>query len=125
MQLLRSAKKDMNMRMKNWIYLGLITMNIMLTSAVWADSAEYKIIIKDHQFLPAAFTIPANQKVKLVIENQDPTPEEFESYELNREKVISGNGKGIVFIGPLKPGQYKYFGDFHQDTAQGTIVVKE
>lgn len=113
------------MNIKNWIYTGLITINIMLVSAVWADSSEYKIIIKDHQFLPAALTIPANQKVKLVIENQDPTPEEFESYELNREKVISGNGKGIVFIGPLKPGQYKYFGEFHKDTALGLIVVKE
>ena len=24
-----------------------------------------------------------------------------------------------MFLGPLDPGEYKFFGDFHQDTAQG------
>jgi hypothetical protein len=29
-----------------------------------------------------------------------------------------------VFIGPLEAGRYPFFGDFHQETAQGVLVVK-
>ena len=85
----------------------------------------YTITIKNHQFVPEELAIPAHKKVKLVIENQDATPEEFESYDLNREKVVKGNGKVILYLGPLKPGKYRYFGDFHPKTAQGIIVVKK
>ena len=91
---------------------------------VFADTPVYEIRIKDHLFLPSKFDIPADQKVKLIIINEDATPEEFESYELNREKVIMGNRKGIIFIGPLKPGTYPFFGEFNPLTAQGSIEVK-
>ena len=26
--------------------------------------------------------------------------------------------------GPLEPGEYRFFGDFHQDTAKGVLVAK-
>ena len=84
----------------------------------------YTIVIKEHKFDPAQLTIPAGQKIKVVIDNQDPTPEEFESYELNREKVVTGNKQIIIYLGPLKMGSYKYFGDFHIKTAQGVIVAQ-
>jgi len=73
---------------------------------------------------PAELEVPAGQKIKLLVDNQDPTPEEFESHSLNREKVIPGNSKAAIFIGPLKPGGYEFFGEFHQATAQGRIVAK-
>ena len=82
------------------------------------------IIIKNHQFIPSQLIIPAGQKIKVTVDNQDPTAEEFESFDLNREKVVSGNKKIIVFIGPLQQGTYKYFGDFHQKTAHGVIVAQ-
>ena len=85
---------------------------------------EYKIVIKDHQFSPEPLVIPADQKIKLIVENQDPTVEEFESYDLNREKVVAGRGKIILFVGPLKSGTYKYFGEFHRDTARGEIIAE-
>jgi len=67
---------------------------------------------------------PANTKVKLVVINQDPTSEEFESYELNREKVIMGNSKAVIFIGPVPPGEYPFFGEFHPNSAIGKIVAR-
>jgi len=82
------------------------------------------IVIKEHKFEPARLTIPAGKKVKVVIDNQDPTVEEFESYELNREKVVGGGKQIIIYLGPLKPGSYKYFGDFHKETAQGIITAQ-
>lgn len=93
-------------------------------SVVFAETPVYEIRIKDHLFMPSKLEIPANKKVKLEIINEDSTPEEFESYGLNREKVIMGNRKGIVFIGPLKAGVYPFFGEFNPLTAQGSIEVK-
>ncbi len=84
----------------------------------------FTIVIKEHRFEPADLEVPAGAKFKLVVDNQDPTAEEFESYELNREKIISGNSKGTVFIGPLTPGVYPYFGEFNMATALGRIIAK-
>jgi hypothetical protein len=89
-----------------------------------AQQPQYRLIIKDHQFIPAELEIPAYQKVKIIIENQDATAEEFESYDLRREKIVSGHGKIVIYVGPLKAGKYKFFGEFHPDTAFGFIVVK-
>ncbi len=84
----------------------------------------YEIFIKDHKFTPETFTVPAGEKIKLIIHNQDPTPEEFESHDLNREKIILGNKKATIFVGPLKAGKYHYFGEFNMDTANGYIIAK-
>lgn len=98
---------------------------ILSAGFVQADEVKnFDITIKDHKFSPESLEIPAGEKVKLTIINNDPTPEEFESHELNREKIIKGNSKGIVFVGPLEPGKYPYFGEFNMDTAKGEIVAK-
>lgn len=89
--------------------------------SAYAATPEFEIEIRDHLFFPAELTVPAHTKVKLRIFNRDPTPEEFESYELNREKVIVGNSQTVIFIGPLLPGDYPYFGEFNPKTAQGII----
>ena len=92
--------------------------------AVLANSVTYLLTIKDHQFNPAELKIPAGQKIKLTVHNLDSTPEEFESYELNREKIIPGGQSTSIYIGPLEAGRYPFFGEFHQDTAQGVIVTE-
>ena len=89
-----------------------------------AGEEAYIIVIKEHKFEPARLVIPAGKKVKVVINNQDSTPEEFESYELNREKVIAGGKQAIIYLGPLRPGVYKYFGEFNLKTAQGVIEAQ-
>ncbi len=110
----------MNSKKTRWLTL----LYLLLTRSVYAATPEYTIEIKNHLFYPDEFTIPAKTKVKLIIYNRDNTPEEFESYELNREKVILGNRKGIIFIGPLEPGEYPYFGEFHPETAVGKIIAR-
>jgi Cupredoxin-like domain len=97
---------------------------LLLPITVLAADADYTIVIKDHQFQPAELIVPEGKKVKLIVENQDATPEEFESHELNREKIIAAKSKATIYIGPLKPGRYPFFGEFNQATAQGAIVVK-
>jgi len=89
-----------------------------------AAETEVLLVIHDHKFEPVEVKIPAGQKVRLMIHNQDPTPEEFESHELNREKLIAPGAKTGIYIGPLKPGRYPFFGDFNDKTAQGAVVVE-
>ncbi len=89
-----------------------------------AEPLEVKLAIKDHKFAPAELRVPAATKVMLVIENQDPTAEEFESHDLHREKVIAGNRTAKIPVGPLKPGSYKFFGEFNQATAQGVLIAE-
>jgi plastocyanin len=88
------------------------------------QEAEAGLVIRDHKFQPAEVSVPAGKKVKLVVENQDDTAEEFESYELNREKVVPPKGRITLYVGPLKPGRYPFFGDFHKDTAQGVLIAQ-
>ncbi len=94
------------------------------TVVVHAERPVIEIEIRDHLFWPSEVRMPANTKVKLLVYNRDPTSEEFESYELNREKVIMGNRKAVIFIGPLLPGVYPFFGEFNPDTAQGKVIVE-
>ena len=68
--------------------------------------------------------IPAHTKVRLLIHNLDSTLEEFESWDLNRKKIIFGNHSATVFIGPLAPGTYRFFGEFNPKTALGRLVVQ-
>jgi hypothetical protein len=96
----------------------------LLVGSVCAAAPVVEIEIRDHLFFPAEVLIPADTKVKLLVRNLDPTPEEFESYELNREKVISGNSQAVIFIGPLAPGDYPFFGEFNPKTAQGVVRVE-
>lgn len=89
-----------------------------------AADLEVSLTIKDHQFIPAELKVPAGKKVKLVVNNMDSTPEEFESHQLNREKVIAGNAKATIYVGPLSPGKYTFWGEFHDKTARGVIVAE-
>ena len=97
---------------------------LCLPLALSAAEGDYLLVIQDHRFQPAELVVPAGKKIKLSIENRDATPEEFESYALNREKVVAGKATITIFIGPLDPGRYPFFGDFNERTAQGAILVR-
>jgi plastocyanin len=91
---------------------------------VFAADNEFVLTIKEHRFTPSELRVPAGKKVKLIVDNQDATPEEFESHELNREKIIAPKSKASIYIGPLKPGKYPFFGEFNQATARGVVIAE-
>ena len=93
------------------------------TPALAADD-EFHLVIQDHKFVPAEIAVPAGKKIKLIVENRDATPEEFESKSLHREKVIAGKSSATILIGPLKPGSYPFVGEYNEKTAKGVIVAK-
>ncbi|HYE36331.1 cupredoxin domain-containing protein [Methylocaldum sp.] len=96
---------------------------LMVCGSVSA-AETYTLTIKEHRFEPVELEVPAGQKIKLIVKNEDPTPEEFESRSLKREKIIPGKSQATVSVGPLDPGTYEFFGEFHEESAKGRIVAK-
>jgi len=88
-----------------------------------ADDPVVTITLKDHQFVPSEVPVPAGVKVKLLVKNQQQVTAEFESNSLHREKIVNGGGEITVFVGPLEPGSYEFFDDFHNDT-RGHLIAK-
>ena len=114
--------------MRNYLTMQLHSVpflcGMLCSSMLSAATPVFEIEIQNHLFIPSEIAVPANTKVKLVVFNRDATPEEFESYELNREKVIMGNRKATIFIGPLRAGEYPFFGEFYPATAQGMVIAE-
>jgi plastocyanin len=108
---------------RSMLLLVLLGTSMAAGSAHAADF-EATLAIRDHKFDPPELNVPAGTKIKLTVQNLDATPEEFESTDLNREKVVVGKGTITVLLGPLDAGKYHFFGDFHQETAQGDLIAK-
>ncbi|HET6632336.1 MAG TPA: cupredoxin domain-containing protein [Rhodanobacteraceae bacterium] len=96
----------------------------MPLAAAAAEVPEYVLTIQQHRYQPTELKVPADTKIKLKVVNKDSTPEEFESNDFNREKIVMPNSSITIYVGPLDAGTYTFFGDFHQDTAQGTLVAE-
>jgi plastocyanin len=96
----------------------------LIPCLAFAAGLDYTLTIRDHRFEPAELRIPAGKKIKLTVDNQDASAEEFESHDLNREKVVPAKSKAVLHIGPLKPGRYSFVGEFHEKTAKGAIVAE-
>lgn len=106
-------------------FLASLALAVLVsTPLVQAAEPEALLVIKNHRFEPEELKVPAGKRVKLVVHNQDPTPEEFESHGLNREKVVPAGAKATIFIGPLKPGRYTFVGEYNEATAKGVIVAE-
>jgi plastocyanin len=97
---------------------------LLLFSTTFAMASDYTMVIRDHRFEPAELVVPVGEKIRLQITNHDATPEEFESHALNREKVVAGNSRITLYVGPLEAGRYPFFGEFNEATAQGVIVAQ-
>jgi hypothetical protein len=104
--------------------MKVVMVLLSLAGPALAGDTEFTIQLREHRFTPSEVKVPAGVKVKLVIDNQDPTPEEFDSFALNREKIVFPNSKGIVFIGPLKPGRYEFIGEFNRKSASGVVIAE-
>jgi high-affinity iron transporter len=102
----------------------LAGMVVNAPSAHAEDTAIPVLTFQQHRFVPDRIVVPAHVKFRLLVKNSDDTADEFESTELNREKLVPPNETITVFLGPLDPGEYRFFGDFHQDTAQGVLVAQ-
>ena len=89
-----------------------------------AGLKAYHLTIKDGRFIPETVEVKAGERFKIVVHNEGPGPEEFESKELRKETVLAEGVTRSVVFAPLKPGTYSFFGEFHPETAKGQIVAK-
>ena len=106
-------------------FLTFCVFAALCASAALADELPtFNLVIKNARFAPETIEVPAHAKFKLVIRNDGPGPEEFESNFPRKEKVLAEGATSFLVYQPLKPGRYRFFSDFHPDTAQGWIVAK-
>ena len=110
------------MKVRGICGLFVLASVVIGSSARAADDLERTLVINNHQFAPAEIEVPAGLRVKLLIDNQDATAEEFDSPDL-RSKVIPATPRLLFGLG-LAPGEYKFVGEFHEKTAQGRVIVK-
>jgi Cupredoxin-like domain len=98
---------------------------VLLPLPARADDAPTVTIMVEHRhFVPADVPVPAGRRVELVIDNRDPTPLEFESTELRREKLVVAHGKASLWVGPLPAGSYGFFDDFGQVQPPGRLIAR-
>lgn len=106
------------------LFASLATLLLIAAAApALADTPPVTITIKGRQFVPNEVQIPAGVRVKLIVRNEDTAPDEFESSELHREQVVLPGQQISIFVGPLDPGRYEFFDDFHPQT-RGHLIVK-
>ena len=109
--------------MKSTIIYTIVFIPSLLFS-MFSHADEYVITLKNKKFSPNDLSIPAGHKVKVTVKNQDKFPAEFESSDLNREKLLPARRAVTLYIGPLDIGYYKYCDDFHCDRTKGLITSK-
>ena len=103
----------------------VLALSAIVCSASAAVAAEPpRLVLKDHQFSPATITVPANTRVQIRVDNEDKTPDEFDSGDLRVEKLMAPNSSVVINIGPLKPGRYAFEGEFHAKTAKGVVIAE-
>jgi len=89
-----------------------------------ADPAILEIRFENHRFTPQSLTVPAGAPLEIKVTNASGERIEFESFKLNREKVVEPGASVIVRLPALRAGTYDFFDDFHADVPEGAIVAK-
>ena len=112
--------------MKNLIavfsLVGLLTVGFSVTAQ--GEDKTLELRFENRRFTPQTITVPANQSLTLRITNASKEPIEFESFKLNREKVVGPGETVTVRLPALRPGSYDFYDDFHQDVPAGSIIAK-
>lgn len=111
--------------MNNFIATALLVF-VVVTFPVGArgDDAVVELRFENHRFQPQTIGVPANRPFRVKVINGSKETIEFESFKLNREKVVGPGETIVVLIPALSPGSYDFYDDFHQDVPEGEIVAK-
>ena len=106
--------------MPNLARLALLL--LALPAAAQADQLV-TLVIQNHTFSPSTFEVPAGERFRIQLTSHDESVDEFESYDMKFEKIIVPGNTVTVFAGPLHPGTYTFFDDYHPDQAKGTVTA--
>jgi plastocyanin len=103
--------------------LAAAALLIALLGAARAEDLTVPLAVHDAGFDPVQVKTPSGAKVRLEVTNQTQAAIEFESFELNRERVVQPGQKVAVYLSGLSPGRYEFFDDFHPDR-KGVLIVE-
>jgi plastocyanin len=106
------------------VAIAVGSLGIAAFSSARAEDQQPQLKFADGHFEPASLNIAAGTPTKLTVTNQSKSAIEFESFELNRERVVQPGQTITVKLPKLNPGQYHFFDDFHHEVAQGTITAQ-
>jgi len=102
--------------------LMLLTTVARAAGAPADDAIELRF--ENRKFIPQTLNVPANRPFKIKIVNAGKEAIEFESFKINREKVVGPGETVTINVPALKMGSYDFYDDFHRDVPEGTIVAK-
>ncbi len=106
------------------LFAAVMVLAVLAAPPAWAQSADVPLTIQNNRFSPDEVKVKAGAPFVLVIANKDAGAEEFESKDLRIEKIIPGGKTVRLKMPPLKPGTYRFFGEYHEKTAQGRLVAE-
>ena len=106
------------------VFSVIVLMMLVFLASARGDDTVIELRFENRSFTPQTIIVPANQALALRITNASKDPIEFESFNLNREKVVGPGETITVRIPALRPGSYDFYDDFHQDVPAGSIVAK-
>lgn len=92
-----------------------------------AQELQFRIRIHDGQFVPDELKVPANVKFLVIVQNDDDAANEFDSYELHRERHVPPHSQATLYLGPLAPGRYEFKSEERTgggSRARGILVVR-
>ena len=111
------------MQFKSLMHIGLFTISAAV-AAPNPKEAAYEIHFAEHRFTPMTLVVPADQPLELKVMNSSNERIEFESFKLNREKIVGPGETVTLHLPPLRAGSYDFYDDFHQDVPEGAIVAR-
>ena len=88
-----------------------------------AATQTVALTLKDHKFSPSQVQVPSGERFRIELTNLDSTTDELESTDMKFEKIVVAGGKIGVFAGPLHPGTYRFYDEYHQETAVGQVTA--
>ena len=104
--------------------LPLVALCIAVVAGLSSAQDTQEIRFENHKFTPQTLNVPSGQKLALKVTNASQETIEFESFKLNREKVVTPGETISVNLPALSSGSYDFYDDFHQDVPQGAIIAK-
>ena len=106
------------------LFLGFVLTVAAAIPPVWAADAPIVVHLKNHKFTPSTIKVKANKPSMIVLYNDDPTADEFDSPSLKIERVVPGHKKANIRVRALAPGRYPFMGEFNAKTAQGVVIAE-
>jgi len=107
--------------MKSILLIALVS---LICAPAFAGDNLVTLTLKDHKFTPSEIHVKAHTPTTVTLVNEDDATEEFDSNALKVEKVVGGHATATMRVRPLAPGSYAFMGEFHSETARGTVVAE-